>query len=306
LSFEALDEDGLSDPEGSGHFRERSVGLVAELRQDEVVEGTRGFTDGAQDAEGDWKEVAGVREVLADGVLELLTVEGGGVRSFAGLGELRLDKGVGDSEVEMQLLSRVARDAIGERDVSTPGGLAVGLGHVDVGLLGEGNVSLVEGGGSEVADSIVDVDDATAFLAGANVVAMRVQWRVLRGAPLKAERAVGRLVVLIEVEERGPEVALHCDLEERREEVMALARVGEGSLPGIGFTRLQLDEEGVETLIRDGKQLSKDGVVDALREGGLSDELVRSEGELFAKRKEKVEGDEGSLNLLLEGDGSSG
>jgi hypothetical protein len=34
--------------------------------------------------------------------------------------------------------------------------------------------------------------------------------------------------------------------------------------------------------------------------------LVRSEGELFAKRKEKVEGDEGSLNLLLEGDGSSG
>ena len=34
---------------------------------------------------------------FADGVFELFAVEGGGVRSFAGLGELRLDKRVGDS-----------------------------------------------------------------------------------------------------------------------------------------------------------------------------------------------------------------
>ena len=69
--------------------------------------------------------MAGVREVLADGVLELFPMESGGVRSFAGFGELRLDKRVGDSEVEMQLLSRVAGDTIGESGVSWPGGLAV-------------------------------------------------------------------------------------------------------------------------------------------------------------------------------------
>ena len=75
-SFEALDEDGLSDPEGRGHFSERGVGLVGELRQDKVVKGTRGFADGAKDAEGDWKEVAGGREVLADGVVRVLLAVG--------------------------------------------------------------------------------------------------------------------------------------------------------------------------------------------------------------------------------------
>ena len=306
-SFEALDEDGLSDPEGRGHFSERGVGLVGELRQEKVVKGTRGITDGAKDAEGDWKEVAGGREVLADGVvLVLLAVEGGGVRSFAGLGELRLDKRIGNSEVEMQLLSRVARDAIGERDVGTPCGIAVGLSHGDGGLLGEGNVSLVEGSTGEVADSVVDLYDSTTLLAGANVIAVGVEWRVLRRAPLQTEGAVGGVVVLVEVEERGTEVALHGDLEERREEVKAHASIGEGSLPGVGFTRLQLDKEGVEALIGDSEQLGEDGVVNELGEGGLGDGLVGSEGELLARRENAVEGDEGSLTVTLEEIDSSG
>ena len=84
-----MEEDGLSDPNGSGHFREGGIGLVGELRQHEVVEGTRGIANGAEDTEGHWEEVTGGREVLADGVvLVLLTIEGGGVRSFAGLGDV--------------------------------------------------------------------------------------------------------------------------------------------------------------------------------------------------------------------------
>ena len=67
--------------------------------------------------------MAGVREVLADGVLDLFPMESGGVRSFAGLGELRLDKRVGDSEIKMQLLSREARDAIGEETSARQVGL---------------------------------------------------------------------------------------------------------------------------------------------------------------------------------------
>ena len=122
------------------------------MRQHEVVEGARGIANGAEDTEGHWEEVTGGREVLADGVvLVLLTIEGGGVRSFAGLGELRLDKRVGDSEVEMQLLSGVAGDAVGEGDVSVPGGLAVGRGHGDGGLLGAGDVSFAEVIRGEVA-----------------------------------------------------------------------------------------------------------------------------------------------------------
>ena len=118
-----LNEDGLSDPEGRGHLREGSVCLVGELRKYEVVERSRGVADGAKDGEGDRKEVAGGREVFADGVFELLAVEGGGVRSIAVLGALRLDKRVGESEIKMQLLSREARMPLGRETSARQVGL---------------------------------------------------------------------------------------------------------------------------------------------------------------------------------------
>ena len=78
LGFEALDENGLGDPEGGGDLVEGRLGLVGELREKVVEEGTRGIANGAEDAEGDGEEVAGGGEVLANvGELALLTVECG-------------------------------------------------------------------------------------------------------------------------------------------------------------------------------------------------------------------------------------
>ena len=107
LGFESLDKDGLGDPEGGGNLVVRRLGLVGELREKMFEEGTRGFADGAEDAEGDGEEMAGGGEVLADVVaLGLLAREGGRLHGLAGVGELRLDERIGDGEVEMQLLSR--------------------------------------------------------------------------------------------------------------------------------------------------------------------------------------------------------
>ena len=61
--------------------------------------------------------------MFADGVFELLAMEGGGARSFAGLGALRLDKTVGDSEIKMQLLSREARMPLGRETSARQVGL---------------------------------------------------------------------------------------------------------------------------------------------------------------------------------------
>ena len=78
LGFEALDEDGLGDPEGGGDLVEGRLGLVGELREKVVEERTRGIADGAEDAEGDGEEVAGGGEVFADvGELVLLSVDCG-------------------------------------------------------------------------------------------------------------------------------------------------------------------------------------------------------------------------------------
>ena len=57
LGLEALDEDGLRDPEVSGNLREGRIRLVGELRQEMVEEGTRGIAQGAEDAEGNREEL---------------------------------------------------------------------------------------------------------------------------------------------------------------------------------------------------------------------------------------------------------
>jgi len=91
----------------------------------------------------------------------------------------------------------------------------------------------------------VNVDNPT-FLAGDNVITVGVERHALRRVPLQAEGTAGRLVVFVEEEERGTEVAFHRELEVGRLDAVVLVSVGECSLPSIGFTGLELDEEGVE------------------------------------------------------------
>lgn len=298
LGFESLDKDGLGDPEGGGNLVVRRLGLVGELREKMFEEGTRGFADGAEDAEGDGEEMAGGGEVLADVVaLGLLAREGGRLRGLAGVGELRLDERIGDGEVEMQLLGRHFGNAVGERDVGAPGGLAIGLGHGDGELLGEGDVGLVESSSAEVANGVVGVDGAATFLAGTEVIAVGVE----RGALVlvEAEGAEGLFLVFTDVEEGSTKVALHGELVERRDEVLALAAVGESVLPGVGFLGLELEEESVEALIRDGLELGEEGIVDEGGEGGLGEGLLGAEGDLLARREQVVEGLEGGLSIAL-------
>jgi hypothetical protein len=56
LAFEALNENGLSDPELGCVVREGLAVDVGQLRQKVVEEGTRLITNTAEDMEGDGKE----------------------------------------------------------------------------------------------------------------------------------------------------------------------------------------------------------------------------------------------------------
>ena len=56
LAFEAMDEDGLGDPELGGVVREGLAVDVGELREKMVEERTRLVTNAAEDVEGDRKE----------------------------------------------------------------------------------------------------------------------------------------------------------------------------------------------------------------------------------------------------------
>ena len=56
MAFEAMDEDGLGDPELGGVVREGLAVDVGELREKMVEERTRLVTNAAEDVEGDRKE----------------------------------------------------------------------------------------------------------------------------------------------------------------------------------------------------------------------------------------------------------
>lgn len=174
---------------------EGGIGLVGELREKIVEEGSRSIADSTENAEGDGDEVEVGGKVFADVVvLGLLAGDSGRVRALASVLELRLDDRVGDGEVNSAfLMAGVAGEAARENNVSLPGRLVVGLGHGDGRLLVEGNLSLVEGGSSEVADGVVGVDDTTTLLAGTGMIAEGVELRLLGGVLLQAERAVGQL-----------------------------------------------------------------------------------------------------------------